>query len=126
MDGCELRDALISRFDDDVNKFAELMSMSRRNAVNLVMGRYGVNGPLRILVRILDAHPDLVDEIGKPMKKQPSARQQLDNLEAALVEDILATPDEELLSEIRENGGDPEATAAQCQKIFEEVKEKTA
>ena len=51
-----------------------------------------------------------------------TARQQLDNLEAALVEDILATPDEEFLAEVREDGGDPEAMAAQCREIFEKVK----
>lgn len=31
-------------------------------------------------------------------------------------------PDEEFLAEIREDGGDPEAMAAQCREIFEKVK----
>ena len=120
MDGGELRDALKKLFNDDIERFAFDVSMSRRNATNLVMGRYGVTGPLRVLVRLLKSHPELVGEIEKPICL--TTRAMLDNLEAALVEDILATPDEEFLAEIREDGGDPEAMAAQCREIFEKVK----
>ena len=119
MDGCELRDALKTLFEDDVSIFAEAVAMGRRNATNLVMGRYGVTGPLRVLVRLLMCHPEFVGEI----REEFTASQQLDNLEAALVEDILATPDEELIAEIIEDGGDPDAMAAQCQKIFGKVKD---
>jgi hypothetical protein len=63
MDGCELRDALKTLFNDDASAFSEAVSTGRRNASNLIMGRYGVTGPLRVLVRLLMRHPYLVDEI---------------------------------------------------------------
>ena len=47
------------------------------------------------------------------------ARKALDNLANALVEDILALSDEEVLAEFIEDGGDPEALAARMRGIFE-------
>jgi hypothetical protein len=46
-------------------------------------------------------------------------RQQLDNLEATLVEDILAMPDEELYAELKESGEDPEEYARMGAEILE-------
>jgi len=45
-------------------------------------------------------------------------RQQLDNIEAALVEDILALSDEELLAELKESGEDPEEYARMATEII--------
>ncbi len=53
----------------------------------------------------------------------------LDRLTAALVEDILETPDEEILAEMREDGIDPEQNAAEMRARFaatlHAIKEKT-
>ena len=46
-------------------------------------------------------------------------RQQLDNLEAALVDDILAMSDDELLAELKESGEDPEEYARMGAEILE-------
>jgi hypothetical protein len=46
-------------------------------------------------------------------------RQKLDNLEAALVEDILAMSDDELLAELKENGEDPDEYARMGAEILE-------
>lgn len=46
-------------------------------------------------------------------------RQKLDNLETALIEDILAMSDDELLAELKENGEDPEEYARMGAEILE-------
>jgi hypothetical protein len=46
-------------------------------------------------------------------------RQKLDNIEAAIVEDILALSDEELYAELKENGEDPEEYARMGAEILE-------
>jgi hypothetical protein len=48
-------------------------------------------------------------------------RQKLDNLEAAIVEDILAMSDDELLAELKENGEDPEEYARRGHEIINDV-----
>jgi hypothetical protein len=45
----------------------------------------------------------------------------LENLEGALVEDILSTSDEDILAEAREEGIDPEALAANMRASFEKT-----
>lgn len=53
------------------------------------------------------------------MEEGMMARSALDRLEDALVEDILNASDEDILAEIREDGGeDPAAIAAEVQAIF--------
>jgi len=47
------------------------------------------------------------------------ARSALERLEDALVEDILNASDEDILEEIQEDGGDPDAIAAEVRAIFE-------
>jgi hypothetical protein len=44
---------------------------------------------------------------------------QLENLEDAMIEDILALSDEEILAEVIENGEDPAEIAARMRRIFE-------
>lgn len=50
-----------------------------------------------------------------------SARKALDNLADALIEDIMALSDEEVLEELRESGVDPERHAAEMRAIFEKA-----
>jgi transposase len=115
-------------------KLAKLLGVRSRGTIYPWLaspdeGGKAMPGPVWRWVQLLTERPEMISWLerqeggGLKGRKQLSARQQLDNIEAAIVEDILATPDEELLSEIRENGGDPEATAAQCQKIFGKVKD---
>lgn len=53
------------------------------------------------------------------MSTQLSARQQLDNLADALVDDIMALSDEEILAEAKEDGMDTEQNAKDMQAIFD-------
>jgi len=46
-------------------------------------------------------------------------RAALERLKSALVEDILAAPDGEILAEAQEDGSDPEAVAAAVRALFE-------
>lgn len=48
-------------------------------------------------------------------------RKALDNLADALVEDIMALSDEEILAEFREDHGDPEWHIAEMRAILEEA-----
>jgi hypothetical protein len=48
------------------------------------------------------------------------AARPLDRLADALVEDILNLPDEQVLTEFREDGGDPERHAAEMRAMFEQ------
>jgi hypothetical protein len=50
-----------------------------------------------------------------------SARQQLDRLADAIVEDILNLSDEEILEEMREDGKDPEQVAVEMRVLFDRV-----
>ncbi len=50
--------------------------------------------------------------------KKESAREDLNRLADALVEDILSTPDDELLAEFREEGQDPQRNAAALRSLF--------
>ena len=47
----------------------------------------------------------------------------LDNLADALTEDILNTPDDELLREVEEDYGDPRALANKFDQILEPIRE---
>ena len=47
-----------------------------------------------------------------------TAQESLDNLAEALVKDLLATPDGELLAEAAEDGQDVAANAAKCREQF--------
>jgi hypothetical protein len=51
-----------------------------------------------------------------------SPRQQLDNLADALVEDILAMPDDELMAEFIEDGGNVDELVARGRTMFERAK----
>jgi len=51
-------------------------------------------------------------------KKTPD-RDALGRLADVLVEDILTTPDESILAEFRESGGDPDRQAAEMLELFE-------
>lgn len=53
-----------------------------------------------------------------------TARQQLDNLAAALVDDVLALTDEEVLAEFIEDGGDPEQLVVEMRALFEQAVQK--
>lgn len=54
------------------------------------------------------------------MTDNPSKeRKALMRLADALVEDILSTPDEDILAEFQETGGDPEFNAAEMRDLFE-------
>jgi hypothetical protein len=53
-----------------------------------------------------------------PQNKQ---RKALDRLNHALVDDILAASDEDILAEAREDGTDPEAVAAAMRALFEQT-----
>lgn len=48
-----------------------------------------------------------------------TARQQLDNLTDAMIEDIMGLSDEEILAELREDGIDPDAQAADMRKLVD-------
>jgi hypothetical protein len=48
-------------------------------------------------------------------------RAALERLKSALVEDILAAPDHEILAEAQEDGSDPEAVAAAVRALFEKT-----
>jgi hypothetical protein len=50
-----------------------------------------------------------------------SDREALDRLGDALVEDILAASDEEILAETKQDGEDPESVAAAMRALFEKV-----
>ena len=53
--------------------------------------------------------------------KRRSDRDALDRLAEALVEDILDASDQDILAEIREDGGDPAAVAAGARALFEKA-----
>lgn len=55
------------------------------------------------------------------MNKQLTERQKLDNLADALVADIMALSDEEILAEAREDGIDIEQNAKDMQVIFDKA-----
>lgn len=55
-----------------------------------------------------------------------SAEQSLNNLANALVEDILALSDEEVLAEVIEDGKDPEEIAQKMHELFEQTKDQLA
>jgi hypothetical protein len=48
-------------------------------------------------------------------------RAALERLKRALVEDILAAPDPEILAEVQEDGSEPEAVAAAVRALFEKT-----
>ena len=52
-------------------------------------------------------------------KNKNPERKALDRLTDALVDDLLCTPDDELLAEFRETGGDPDRNSASMRAIFE-------
>jgi hypothetical protein len=54
-------------------------------------------------------------------ERQNKQREAIDRLEDALVDDILAASDEDILAEAREDGTDPEAVAAAMQALFEQA-----
>lgn len=56
----------------------------------------------------------------------PTARQQLDNLADAFVEDIMALSDEEVLAEFIEDHGDPEQHEAEMRALIASVVATTA
>jgi hypothetical protein len=53
-----------------------------------------------------------------------SAIKQLQNLEDAMIEDILSLSDGEILAEVREDGEDPAEIAGAMTRIFEAVVEQ--
>ncbi len=53
-----------------------------------------------------------------------SAEQALANLADAMVEDILATSDEEILAELREDGLDPQKVADDMRQLIKRTVEK--
>jgi hypothetical protein len=55
------------------------------------------------------------------MRKQLTARQQLDNLADALIDDIMAMSDEEIRAEAIEDGIDIEQNAKDMQMLFEKA-----
>ena len=50
-----------------------------------------------------------------------TARDKLDRLADALVDDILDAPDEDILAEIAEDHGDPETLADDMRDLFERI-----
>lgn len=63
--------------------------------------------------------PDPTSPTSSATEGGPTAQQQLDNLADALIEDILALSDEEILAEYVEDGGDPEELAARMRAMAE-------
>lgn len=57
---------------------------------------------------------------GHEMKKQSetTAKKALENLTDALVEDIMGTPDDELILEVIEDGGDPDKIVADTKALI--------
>jgi len=53
------------------------------------------------------------------MTKAPKEREALDRLADALVDDILNTPDEDILAEAAEDAGDPAKIAEEMRTLFE-------
>lgn len=51
--------------------------------------------------------------------KKSDARDALDRLADALVDDVLAASDQEILAELRESGGDPDKLAGDMRALFE-------
>lgn len=51
--------------------------------------------------------------------KRSEERKALDRLTEALVDDLLNTPDSEVLAEFRADGGDPDRSAAEVAALFE-------
>jgi hypothetical protein len=76
----ELRDALTELFNDDISDFTKTIKMSKKNAGNLLNGEYGITPPLRILVRLLVQHPELVAEIKEPIKNAPTDKSASDDM----------------------------------------------
>lgn len=60
------------------------------------------------------------------MTDPKSDRAALDRLADALAEDILNASDQDILTEVKEDGEDPAAIAAQVQTVFENAKAKVA
>lgn len=65
----EFRDVLSRRFNGDASEFAFIIGMSNKNVDNILKGAYGVASTLAILVRLLDKHPELVDELKESAKE---------------------------------------------------------
>jgi hypothetical protein len=53
------------------------------------------------------------------IKHEPDARKQLENLEDAMVEDILSLTDEGIIAEVIEDGEDPAEIAARMRRLFD-------
>lgn len=60
------------------------------------------------------------------MTDPKSDRAALDRLADALAEDILSASDQDILTEVKEDGEDPAAIAAEVQTVFENAKAKVA
>jgi len=79
----------------------------------------------RILKAIFDLGNNSCGGATRPTKKQKAAFKRFqEKLADAMVEDILKTPDNEILREVEEDYGDPLALAKQFDKVLEQAKRK--
>jgi hypothetical protein len=63
--------------------------------------------------------------VGREIKERINImeiREQLDNLENALIDDIINTPDTEILQEVKEDYGDGNYKANEFKRILEKAK----
>lgn len=65
----EFRDVLSRHFNDDASVFADTIGMSSKNVGNILKGAYGITSTLAVLVRLLDSHPALIDELKESAKE---------------------------------------------------------
>jgi hypothetical protein len=69
----ELRDALAKLFDNDAHALAGSVAITEKSVRNLLSETHKVSGPLRVLIRLLARHSELVAEVRGGIQPQEGA-----------------------------------------------------